>query len=438
MNTRRLLVCILGLLTALLLSTTLVSAQDATTTIRFGTQNDASLQKVNQMLVDHFKATHPGVDVQVEYIPGADLPTTFATEAAAGTLPDVVFLADLYVGPFAQGKIVYDMEPLAKADPDFDLSDIYDNLLGLSRIQGKGLYMIPSSYDVVTMYYNKTMFEAAGAPLPQADWTWDDFIAACKTIKDKTGNYCIGNNGSPDPAGDVAWWAWLVPWIDGYGGKQVSDDGKKMMLDTPESLAGIQAYVDLWTKYDIAQPLDFDAGGNCFLVGKCASFFMIPGFMSALRALDPQPFEWDVQVIPSHPKGKFTGMGTYGYAVSADAKDPKLAWDFVKYLASKDAQLAIAKNYAGTPLLRSLREDPAIVNLPAPPKNITAFIQNGENGILPAYFAGNCGSNYAGQISQEIKDALEASIRQTSTVTDAFTAANQNIQKCLDETTASS
>jgi len=207
-----------------------------------------------------------------------------------------------------------------------------------------------------------------------------------------------------------------------------------VLLSSPETLAGLQAYVDLWTKYDIAEPIDFDAGGNCFVVGKCATLFTIPSLMGAVRALNPAPYEWDLEVIPSQPKGKFTGMGTYGFAVSANAKDPQLAWDFVKGLVSKDMQLAIAKNYAGTPLLRSLREDPAIVNLAAPPAHPLKFIENGKYGITPTYFPGDCGSLYAGQISQEIKNALETSIRKTTTVKEAFTTANDNIQACLDKT----
>ncbi len=125
-------------------------------------------------------------------------------------------------------------------------------------------------------------------------------------------------------------------------------------------------------------------------------------------------------------------MGTYGYAISKDAKNPAAAWDFVKYLVSEESQLAIMNNYAGMPLLQSLREDPAVTNLPGPPDNITAFLENGENGILPTYFPGDCGSLYAGQINQEITDAFEAVLLKTATVTDAFTAANDNIQACLD------
>jgi multiple sugar transport system substrate-binding protein len=398
--------------------------------IRFGTLTGAFIDAVNDLLVQNFNKLHPDVKVNVEPIPGDKLETTLASQAAAKNLPDVVFLADLYVVPFAKSGIVVDMEPLAKADKAFDLSDIYPNMLDLSKVNGKGLYMIPSSFDVVTVYYNKTMWEKAGAKLPTADWTWDDYIAECQTIKKATGNYCFRGGQNKDPF----WWAWYVPFIRGYGGDLLSADGKKVMLSTPETLAGLQAYVDLWTKYDIAQPLDFDAGGDCFFVGKCATFFHIPAIMGQLRALNPQPFEWDLEVIPSHPKGRFTGMGTYGFAVSANAKDPALAWDFVKGLVSKEMQLSIAKSYAGTPLLKSLREDPSIVNLAAPPAHPLKFIENGQYGITPTYFPGDCGSLYAGQIKQELDDAFEASVLKKSSVKDAFTAANDRIQACLDKT----
>jgi len=429
MSAKRIVASLLMLAVALLSSASTALGQGKS--IRFATLNSPFVDNVNETLIANFNKLHPDVKVNVEYIPGDELPTTLSSQAAAKNVADVVFLADLYVVPFSKGGIVVDMEPLAKADKTFDLSDIYPNMLDLSRVNGKGLYMIPSSFDVVTMYYNKTMFEKAGAPLPTAKWTWDDYAAACVTIRKATGNYCF----SHDPgASGTFWWAYYVPFIRGYGGDIISKDGKKVTLNTPETLAGIQAFVDLWTKYDIAMPIDFDAGGNCFIVGKCATLFHIPSLMGAVRAVQPPPFEWDLEVIPSHPKGKFTGMGTYGFAVSANAKDPQLAWDFVKGLVSKDMQLTIAKAYAGTPLLKSLREDPSVVNLAAPPAHPLKFIENGQYGITPPYFPGDCGSLYAGQINQEIRDAFEAAVNKTATVKDAFTAANDHIQACLDKT----
>jgi len=403
----------------------------ATTTLTFGMNSSSSLLPTAKLLTDNFAKTHPEVKVDTQLIANNDIAPTFYKEAAAGTLPDVVFTADSYVLPFNENGVTIDMEPLAKADTTFDLSDIYPNLLGLSQIDGKGLYMVPSSFDVVTMYYNKDLFAKAGAPLPSDTWTWDDFTAACKTVLEKTKAYCFANGGNL-PGFD--WWAYFVPFLSGYGGKVISEDGKTVSLNSPESLAGEQAYVNMWTKDNIAQPLDFDSGGNCFFDGKCATMFLIPGLMNPLR--DPATkigFDWDVQVIPSHPKGKFTGMGTYGFAISKNAKDPKLAWDFVKFMDSKDAQLALLQTYSGMPLLKSLANDPTISSMAAPPANITAFIKNGENGIFPPSFPASCGSVYAGEVSSDLKDALEKSIRGTSSVADAFNDANAKIQACVDK-----
>jgi multiple sugar transport system substrate-binding protein len=403
-----------------------VVAQDSAKTLRFGTVTGSFVDGVNKMLVDEFTAAHPDVTVKTEVLTGADISVPLVAEAAADSLPDVTFTADLYVVPFAKAGISIDMEPLIKADPSFDLSDVYENMLNLSKVDGKGIYMIPSSYDVVTLYFNKTLFQKAGAPLPTADSTWDDIIASCKTIKEKTGAWCI-------PYSSLKWWATYVPWIVGYGGNVLSADGKTVGLSSPESLAGLQAFTDMWTKDGIGEPSDFDTGTDCFLANECAVQLTIPGPMASLRALSPQPFDWDVEVIPSLPKGKVTGMGTYGFSVTKDAKDPQLAWDFVKGLLSAKTQKAVAMAYSGMPLLKSLATDPDILALPGPPDNIGAFLKNGVNGITPSYFPGNCGSLYAGQINSEINDAFDQVVDGGAAVTDAFTTANDNIQACLDK-----
>lgn len=424
--TRKLTVVVLSLLVVTILATSFVQAQDVTE-IRFGTVSGAFIDAVNEMLVVSFEEAHPDVEVKLEYVTG-DFAGALTAQAAAGTLPDVVFIADLYVVPFVQNKIVLDMQPLAELDSDMDINDVVQIMLDLGRVEGdSGLYMIPSSYDVVTMYYNKTMFEEAGAPLPTAEWTWDDLISACGIILEQTENFCIPNNAP-------TWWAVYVPWIVGYGGSLLGEDGQTVMLNSPESLAGLSALTSMWTEHGIGQPLDFDAGGNCFMVGKCAMQFTIAGGMNSIRALDPQPFEWDVEVIPSHPSGKVTGMGTYGFAISANAQDPALAWDFVKNMLSPEIQKAVALDYAGTPLLMSLADDADILNRAGPPDNINAFLENGENGILPTYFPGECGSLYAGQISQLITDAFDSVLRGNDTVEAAFGFAAEEIQFCLDDT----
>lgn len=422
---------VLSLVLLALLSLSMASAQEVKV-FRFGTLQGAFVDNVNAMLVEQFQAAHPDIEVSMEYLTG-DIAAALAAQAAAGTLPDVTFTADLFVVPFAKGGISIDMEPLALADPEFDLSDVYENMLALSQVEGEGIYMIPSSYDVVTLYYNKTLFEQAGAPLPTPESTWDEIIESCKMILEATGSYCLPSGGAT--GGTTKWWAIYVPWIVGYGGSVLSEDRTTVMFSSPETLAGLQAYTDIWTKHGVGQPFDFDPGGDCFNVGKCALQLTIAGPMQGVRALDPQPFEWDVEVIPSLPNGKVTGMGTYGFSITANAQDPELAWQFIKGLLSPETQKAIAMRYSGMPLLKSMRNDPDILNLPGPPDNIEAFLNNGENGITPTYFPGDCGSLYAGQINTEISDAFDAVIVGGVSVEEAFGEANDNIQACLDRTT---
>ena len=214
----------------------------------------------------------------------------------------------------------------------------------------------------------------------------------------------------------------------------LSDDGKTVLLDSPEVIAAMEAYTALWTGDDIAQPLDFDAGGECFMVGKCATLLFIPGYMSAMRALDPQPFDWDVQVIPSQPKGTVHGHGHVRLRRLGRLQEPpgRLGLREVPRLTGRP------EGHRGQLRRRAAAEvagqrSGLHAAGPAAGQHHRRSSTNGANGILPTSFPGNCGSLYAGQISQEIKDALAASIVKTSSVTDAFTTANDNIQACLDK-----
>ena len=138
-------------------------------------------------------------------------------------------------------------------------------------------------------------------------------------------------------------------------------------------------------------------------------------------------------VAPSHPVKHATGMGTYGYAISKDSQHPQEAWELIKYLASEEGQRTLLQNYISMPLLKSMADDPAFDELEPPPANIKAFIDGGGIGIFPPNgYPPKCGSLYAGLIQLTIRTALEESIRGAKTVEEAFTAADAEIQACLD------
>ena len=181
-------------------------------------------QKVLEGMQKNFNKKYPKVNIKINVHGSGDFAEAMYAKGAANNLEDIIFNADLFVPPFVDAGLLVDMEQLAKADPSFDMNDIYDSILGLGKVGFKpGVYMIPSGLDTVQMYYNKSAFEKAGAPLPKPDWKWDDLIGACKTLMEKNPEtYCFDY-------GD--WWAYFVPWIEGQGGRVLSEDGKKVIAE---------------------------------------------------------------------------------------------------------------------------------------------------------------------------------------------------------------
>ena len=404
----------------------------ATTTLTFGMNSSSSLLPTAKLLTDNFAKTHPEVKVDTQLIANNDIAPTFYKEAAAGTLPDVVFTADSYVLPFNENGVTIDMEPLAKADTTFDLGDIYPNMLGLSQVDGKGLYMMPSSFDVVTMYYNKTCSPRPGRRCRRLTGPGTTSPPPARRSRRRPAT-TASRTAAICPAVRLVGLLRAVPVrLRRQGHLRRRQD---RVAELPGVLAGEQAYVDMWTKDNIAQPLDFDSWRRLLLGRQVRDDVPDPGpHERAARPGDRDRFEWDVQVIPSHPKGKFTGMGTYGFAISENAKDPKLAWDFVKFMDSKDAQLALLQTYSGMPLLKSLARrsdhlvDGGAAGRTSPRSSRTARTASSRRTSRPA--AAAC---MRARSAQDIKDALEKSIRGTSSVTDAFTTANDKIQACLDK-----
>ena len=391
------------------------------------------VEPVGELLAAALTSKYPQAKIKFEYIVGDHAEGVY-TKAAAGTLADVFFSADLWVVPFAKQGVSLDLKPLADADPEIDLKDIFPTMLGLGTFGGQ-IHMLPSALDVVTMYYNQTLFEKAGAELPKDTWTWDDFIAQCKKItaleKDKSGQpmYWGLSNATWN------WWATVYPWVAGYGGKILSEDRKKSTWSDPKTLQGLKTYSEMWTVHNIAQPLGLDVGGDAFQLGRAAVYCHIQGVRTGVRDNVKDKFQWDVQLMPKMPDGKHrTGMGTWGLSVYAKSKVTKLAYEFAKYMVTPAGQRLIDKKELGVPLVKSVANDPAwMEGLATPPKNFMAYVKGADDAVLPVMdYTAECGSFYAGIVSQSYQSALEAVLRGQKKAEDAFKEADSTIQRCLD------
>ncbi len=394
-------------------------------TIRFGYGGWA--QSYAEIMITNFQTQYPNVDVDIEIIAG-DFIQKLYTMAAAGTTADAQWIADAHVIPLAENEVMLDMNPLADADTEFDATDIYPVMKGLGEYQG-GWYMMPWAADAPVMYYNKTMLEEKGLPLPDPmnGYSVQEFQEICGAVTDE-------DKEQYGWLGGENWWAIYVPWIYGFGGQFYNEDASKVLVDSDESTEACQALADIYVKYKGAVPKGADFGGNALLLGKACFWLMNRFYCANLRDAEVD-FEWDVAVPPRQPVKHVAGAGTMGPGVSKAAVSrgtEQASWKLVSTIAQPGTQKHFARQYLSIPVLQSMAKDPSWYDLAPPPVNRDVFLKVPEIAITPPTPKdGSCGTVYVGETNKAMNDAWEEMVIGDVPAKEALSKAAEIINDCL-------
>lgn len=435
------LVC--GLLAAVFLLSGCASAPKdppGTVRLRFSVLGVKQESDLANALARGFEKKHPHVKIAVEPVAGMGYDIKLIMQSAAGTVPDIVFLADSLVPTFTKYKVVRDLKEFIKKDPTFPTNDIYPQMLRTGMDRQGHIFQLPRELGVVVMFYNRTLFRRAGLPDPSPNWTRADFLRMAKklTLRDDKGRvtqygFFAGYN----------WCGVYAPWVASEGGRVVSKDGSRSSFSSPESLKGLQDMVDLVTKYKVALPPNRSItipGVDPFAAGKIAMqpqvFPQVPLYRETMK-----DFDWDVQVMPSGTVRRVTNMGAAGYGMSANTKHPREAWEFLKFIVSPEGQRILAGSGSGIPVLKSMAKDPCwrTPSRPASPSTINhqpstilnydAFIKSVDIGIGWDDFL----ILTKPEVSDAVTQAFEKSFLGDTSVESAFKEADAKINKILKE-----
>ncbi len=141
-------------------------------------------------------------------------------------------------GAIRQGLLL-DLAPLIEADPEFEQADFYP-ALWKRMVQGNRVWGVPAQADLIVMLYDQDAFDAAGLPYPQPGWDREDLLVAAQQLTLREGNE-IQRYGLVDVSMQVA------PFVEGVTGSLVDDsvEPPRLLLDTPQTVAALQWYVDL-------------------------------------------------------------------------------------------------------------------------------------------------------------------------------------------------
>ncbi len=236
-------------------------------TIRLATWAGAQEAQELEAIIDRINAESETFQIVHEPAP-ADYYTKIQTMLAGGTAPDLIWLAQEYVVPYAARGALMDLTDRLKADsrPAANLDDYFPLVLEHAMYEGK-VYGLPWIGQPVIVYYNKDLFDEKGIPYPTDDWTWEEFrnLAVQLTDKEK-GIYGTSFNGWP-PVQMFIWQA---------GGEVISPDLKSSPIDSPEAIQALEFYSSIIYNEEVAPSMatvNEQGFSEMFKAGKIAMFF---------------------------------------------------------------------------------------------------------------------------------------------------------------------
>ena len=117
-------------------------------------------------MVAQFNASHPDIQVKVQYAGNTDYALQkVQTAIASGDPPDISYLYGSWAANIAQSPKVLDLNDYIKKDPSFGWNDFYPTEREAATVDGK-IVGIPALVDNLALVYNKKLFDQAHLAYP--------------------------------------------------------------------------------------------------------------------------------------------------------------------------------------------------------------------------------------------------------------------------------
>jgi multiple sugar transport system substrate-binding protein len=409
------------------------------------TQTNPADVQIYEDLAAAFNGSVPGVTVKITAESGTNIDQKLLTYLTAGTLPDIVQTNDNFAKPYKDNGITRDMIPLATAS-GFPWQDFDPTFLNLGIVDGE-LHMLPKQGDIILPYVNLRMATEAGVTPPTTfnpatdpnGWTWSEFETMYKRMtvdvngrrgdeagfdKDNVAVYGLAFN--------VDQWYSYVPMVLAEGGSFVSDDLSRATINTA---AGISAFRKLtqpiidgyWAPLTLIQTMNNQAG-NIFASGQaamtCHQRLWCPTFRASLL---PQGDDFDVMHFPMGTTKRITGMGTFGFAITAASKNPEASWKFLEFMYGEQGMRIMTASYSAVPAMQRFYSSGFWRDLPAPPYNNAAFVDAFAYGTTPPRIP----FYSTGPFRQAVTDGMVAIVLGKDTVENVVANVEQELNTIL-------
>jgi multiple sugar transport system substrate-binding protein len=311
-----------------------------------------------------------GIKVSSEVIPEQQQRQKAVIELTSGRPSfDVVHVSyHVQKRQFDKAGWLADLTPYLK-DPNLTGSDLVESDFSPGGLQfaktEKGeLRSLPWSVDYFILYYNKDIFQKAGATVPE---TLDEMAALAEKLTDpKAGIFGFVGRGLRN-ANMTLWTNFFL----NYGGEFLDAKGN-ITTDGPESIEATKLYQRLLTKSAPPGVAGFNwmESMAAFTQGRAAMWIDGVGWAPPLE--DPNASRVVGKVgytlVPKGPKGQYSATYGDGIGVTQASKNKEAAFLYCQWAVSKTMGARLLQSGGGVPFRNSVLNDDAVragVKMPA-------------------------------------------------------------------------
>ncbi|MFF1742351.1 extracellular solute-binding protein [Streptomyces mirabilis] len=441
------------LLLATLLTATALSACGSgsgsdpdTVKVSFKQSTDNSIRVMDTYLGEmkkEFEKANPGKKVELVPIKAPD--SEYYTKLqqmlrSPKTAPDLVYEDTFLINSDITSGYLKPLDPYLDKWPDWN--QLVDTAQSAAKAQDGKTYGVPDGTDTRGLWFDKGIFKKAGLP---ADWqpkTWDEVLAAARTIKAKVPGVTPLNVYTGKPAGEAATMQGFEMLLYGTG-----DGTSDPLYDTASKkwIAGSQAFKDaltfVHTVYkeklgpDVSDALDpnFPTTVRGELMPKGKLGINLDGSWLPQDWLKGAGHEWPewsqklgLAYMPTQTgqaPGKVSMSGGWTWSIPAKASNPDLAFKFIETMQTKaNAQKWYIAN-SGIAVRKDVAADPGYVKAQPGIKFFTDLVASTH--YRPAYPA------YP-KVSTAIQEAMEGVTTGDSSVDKAASGYDEELKTATD------
>jgi multiple sugar transport system substrate-binding protein len=249
---------------------------DAVTISFWTTETQPARLEKTQAIIDGFTAA-TGINVRMIATGEDALPQLMLTNAASGTLPDVVFHPlDFTVGWATAGLL--DQDAAAEVIASLGAETFSEGSLAMGSANGKPTG-VPSDGWGQLLIYRTDLFEAAGLAAPD---TYANIEAAAAALNDPA-NDLYGITASTDASAVFTQQTWEHFAL--ANGCELVDDAGAVTLDSSNCVEAMEFYTDLISNYSPAGLQDVVSTRATYFAGQAAMIVWSPFIMDEMAGL---------------------------------------------------------------------------------------------------------------------------------------------------------